>query len=570
VTEKMVHNPASILPFHPCEKARRVLCLAHRTIPGWPFTPILRRSMRLKLTLYLPILAFIILVGLVLRIVSYTWNTRLYGDVNLFALAAREYALHGELQYPMKYEFSDNVPYLALTTPASQHPPLWSWLGGSLARLFGTSDTFSLLKPLSLLCGLGLLLSSFALSRRVEIYHEARIALGLACLSPVLVDFSANGSMYILSAWVIVLSSLLLMHFDPARWSHGLLAGLLCGLGYLVHSSLLLLPVAFLLPLIAGYHFTWVPKTSSTGNPSLRQRLPAIGSFLLAFLASLSPWLLWNFRNFQRPFYSISSYYLLDKLGLLKTGIYGDVISARLSGPLSASILSTYAILAAKAWWATSRQVFMVLGPFILLIMLFGLVQLYRTRKDGKLYALAAPAFLYALAIALWATNKFRFLVPLLAPAYLLAAIGFASLLVRSKWYRWLGYLCLVGGLVWMLASYLGTPQPTFYYGNETAQDARIYDQMRPLAGELARQEPGVTLGVAQALDGGIETVYWTGFPFVAGRGMGLDEWHKLAVDFNVRYVWADEATLELAHAAFPEARQIRKNPPFYVFEIVH
>jgi hypothetical protein len=521
--------------------------------------------MRFKLSLSMLVLAGIILVGLALRLASYSWNTRLYGDVNLFALAAREYALHGELQYPMKYEFSDNVPYLAMTTPASQHPPLWSCLGGEIARLAGSADTFGVLKMLGLVCGTGLLFSVFSLSRRLEMHGEVLAALALACLSPVLVDFSANGSMYILSAWVIVLASLLLLRFDPYRWSHGLLAGLLCGLGYLVHSSLLLLPAAFLLPFIADRRYSWIPSPSKTDKTQLRRRLSGLGAFLLAFAASLSPWLLWNYHNFQRPFYSISSYYLLDRLGLLKTGIYGEVISSRVSQSLSAGVLWGYAILAAKAWWATGRQAFMVLGPFTLFLILLGLVHLYRTRKEGRLYALVVPALLYALAIALWATNKFRFLVPLLAPAYLLAAVGFAILLMRGRWYRWLGWLCLAGSLIWMGAGYLGTPRPTYYYGNETAQDALLYDHMRPLAGELAALGPGVSLGVSQALDGGIETVYWTGFPFVAGRGMGMDEWRKLAIDFDVRYVWADETTLPLAETAFPNARLILKNPPFSI-----
>jgi hypothetical protein len=45
--------------------------------------------MRFKLSLSMLVLAGIILVGLALRLASYSWNTRLYGDVNLFALAAR-------------------------------------------------------------------------------------------------------------------------------------------------------------------------------------------------------------------------------------------------------------------------------------------------------------------------------------------------------------------------------------------------------------------------------------------------------------------------------------------------
>ncbi|MDD2696519.1 MAG: hypothetical protein PHD58_11400, partial [Anaerolineales bacterium] len=79
----------------------------------------------------------LILAGICLRLASYQWNRRLYGDINLFALTARQFALYGRWEYPMKYDYSPNVPYLTLNTPASQHPPLWPLLGGMTARLIG-------------------------------------------------------------------------------------------------------------------------------------------------------------------------------------------------------------------------------------------------------------------------------------------------------------------------------------------------------------------------------------------------------------------------------------------------
>ncbi len=59
------------------------------------------------------------------------------GDVNLFALTAREYAESGELNYPMKYDFSEKTVVgftsnlLNLSIPHYGHswPVLWliSW-----------------------------------------------------------------------------------------------------------------------------------------------------------------------------------------------------------------------------------------------------------------------------------------------------------------------------------------------------------------------------------------------------------------------------------------------------------
>ncbi|MDH4209458.1 MAG: hypothetical protein OEV76_11335, partial [Anaerolineae bacterium] len=83
------------------------------------------------------IITFCALVaGSALRIASFHWNDRLQGDVNLFALAAREFVNHSRLYYPMKIEYSDQVEYRALQAPADYHPPLWSFVGGLLGKIF--------------------------------------------------------------------------------------------------------------------------------------------------------------------------------------------------------------------------------------------------------------------------------------------------------------------------------------------------------------------------------------------------------------------------------------------------
>ena len=53
----------------------------------------------------------LVCLALGLRASSFQWNDQLQGDVNLFALTAREFRHSGELRYPIKYEFSDQVPY---------------------------------------------------------------------------------------------------------------------------------------------------------------------------------------------------------------------------------------------------------------------------------------------------------------------------------------------------------------------------------------------------------------------------------------------------------------------------
>ncbi|MDD2695993.1 MAG: hypothetical protein PHD58_08705, partial [Anaerolineales bacterium] len=74
--------------------------------------------------------------------------------------------------------------------------------------------------------------------------------------------------------------------------------------------------------------------------------------------------------------------------------------------------------------------------------------------------------------------------------------------------------------------------------------------------------------GYSQALDGGIETVYWSRLPFIAGRGLGTAEIRKLATDFRVDYAWADLATQPALLAVFPDARVLARSDPFIVLEV--
>ena len=159
------------------------------------------------------LLCLLLLAGVALRAASFVWNTRLQGDVSLFALTAREYVQHDRLYYPLKWEYSDHVPYKTLASPASQHPPLWPFAAGLLGKLFRTEDTFPLLKLLGEVTGIGLLVLAALIGWRRGWWAETLAAVAFLALSPALVDYSANGSSYILSATLLVLAALLMVRF---------------------------------------------------------------------------------------------------------------------------------------------------------------------------------------------------------------------------------------------------------------------------------------------------------------------------------------------------------------------
>lgn len=499
--------------------------------------------------LFATLVSFMLLAGLFLRVASFVWNDRLQGDVNLFALTAREFVLHDHLYYPMKYEYSDNVEYQVLCSPASQHPPLWSFIGGLLGKVSGTDDTFALLKVTCEIAGALLIAIIAYAGMHAGWPREALVAASCIALSPALVDFSANGSPYMLSAIVVALATILLERSRDREAASYVLAGALCGLGLQVHSALTLMPIAFLA------FWLW--------DGSLKPK--GLIGFALAGLLAVAPWMLWNLLHFGKPFYSYSSYYILEKLGLAQTGIYGDVITTRISGAVDATLLKRYALLVAETIRAALRSYLLELGPFCLALMLVGTVTLFKANRR-RAVAFVLPCAIYAITISLWATFKYRFLVPLLPAAYVAAAFGLVKLCDKRRFWRLAGYVCLLGTLAWGIPSFFEKP-PTRYYLDDDIH-AADYEKMRPLAIALGSLEPGVTLGYSNSLDGGIETVYWHRFPFVCGRGFNMQEVQKLVHDFDVRYIWTDESTAQQIASEFPEASVILTNEPYYVLAL--
>lgn len=505
---------------------------------------------------YFLLILAILGLALALRVASFGWNTRLQGDVNLFALTAREMATHHRLYYPMKYEYSDHVEYLTLANPATQHPPLYPFLAGVLGWVFDTDDTFFLLKLLTELTALLLFAVIVLTGLRQKRPMETALALLFIAISPMLVDFSANGSVYIGMATVLVLATILLANFRYQGWRDYVLAGLLCGLGLQIHNTLSFLPVLFGLVWLSEY-----------------RRRPWKGLVVFGLTAGLvlSPWMLWNLHHFGRPFYSYSPLFLLMQWGLAQEGVFGDIVTARSTG--SADL----------AFWA--RQIGPVLqilplflfsyllevGPFCLLLALVGgMSALRRNLRRGIILIL--PTLICLIMPNLTAIFRGRYVAPLLPMTYVTTAFGF-TWLWRNPSRRRLALIGLFGTILWVLPQYFQTP-PTRYYVQDRGH-AKYYTTMKELAQDLSQREPGVVLGYARGLDGGIEGIYWHQLPFVRGRGNGPphedypgQKLQKLAADFHVRYIWADDSTLAELQRVFPHGQIVLQSFPFYVLEL--
>jgi hypothetical protein len=489
-------------------------------------------------------------LGLFLRVAALRWNTRLQGDVNLFALTARELRRHGDLSYPMKYEYTERTPYRSLTSPATQHPPLFPWLAGIAAIASHTDDTFSVLKAICFASGT-LLLLLFA-ATGLKYYPEAFLALFLAATSPILVDFSANGSPYMLAA--VLLYSVVL---SVARFRYDLprdyaVAGLLTGIGFITHGVLICVAAVFV---VAG-----LARLS-------RLRPSGVAIFAGAALLPILPLLVWNLKHFGVPLYSSAPLYALSRLGLMKEAIADSAVTLITHDAPLSQVASAYGVrLVDSAHYLLARTREEVPLPAIILALL-GFYSIAR-RNQRAAFALLGTGAMYALVVCAWATDQQRFLVPGVPLLFLAAGFGATELVHRSA-------SILAGGLlawavIWNLLAIDEAP-PTRYYENDATYAAQ-YASMRRVVSELSLRPPRPVLGYSTTLDGGAETVYWDGFPFIRGRGyQGLMEpaiVRKLVADFDVGYVWTDRSSVDLARRILPCARVIVENADYAVLQL--
>lgn len=499
--------------------------------------------------------------GCISRVWSFQQNTRLYGDVNLFALTARQLALHGRLTYPMKYDYTPQALYLSLESPASQHPPLWPLFGAILARLWDSTDTFLMLKLFSLFTGFCLWILFLPKTESSSLVKL--IPFGLMAISPWVVDFSTNGSPYIFITLILILAEWLRSPKLPTQKSVLIGFGAFCALAILTHYNLILLPLSFVIGIL------------TQENIAARKKLLNLGLFFIALLFFLSPWLLWNWNTFGQWIHTPSSYYLPEQLGLAQIELAQDRVVWTVKVLPIPSVLERYSLLLAKSAWAGGRQFIDMLTPpgiFCLLVAL-GLHWKQKPLRPStswiirELRVLTSPVMLYLLTILLWATSKTRFLIPLLPASYLLIGESIEHGLRTIKgrpWLLWTGIAIL---FLWTMLPYRLQPF-NLYYGAETPSHAQQYDQMRELANLLAAKPGGVILGVSPSLDGGIETIYWTKQPFVTGRGLNESILKKLAADFQVRYLWSECTQRDTLQRLFPNPLLLLSNDLYCVLEL--
>ena len=145
-----------------------------------------------------PILILLTVVGGLWRLASFRFNVWPHGDVVIDAAISESVAWHGQLLVPFVDVRYYPIERFGFGYPLDQHPPLWPLLGVPLVWL--TGDGYVALKLVSLAIGVALIPLAYVALRRHIGAGPALFASALTAGSFPLVDFSGNGSLWVLLA----------------------------------------------------------------------------------------------------------------------------------------------------------------------------------------------------------------------------------------------------------------------------------------------------------------------------------------------------------------------------------
>jgi len=386
-----------------------------------------------------------ILAGIALRLAALAWHEHPQGDVLLDTGVARQLA-SGE---GFSSGFQRGTALVRGDGPvppqdmADQHPPLWPLLGALLGGVAG--DAFGGLKLASLAAGLALLALTWRIADRLvesvpgHPVHLPALATALVALSFLMLEFSADGALYMAQALLVLLLVERLAAPQPDVVAPGLVLG---ALWLLNHQAAVLLPVPALVYAVGA-------------PPGRRGRAVALGVLAVgvACLAQL-PWWWRNAQLFGNPFHSTNAYYALEKAGVhASLSIEGGQPVARFpDAPLWRVLLGAqrtflppnvlYLALAGLLLWPGVAGLAASGAPALLRAAVAG--------RDRRLLALlACTAALLAITLA-WPYTKLRYYVPLTPLVVLLGARVLAASPTRGErrvaWLLAAGFVALLAG----------------------------------------------------------------------------------------------------------------------------
>jgi len=412
------------------------------------------------------ILTAIVLLGLVLRLFSLSWNISPHadveGDMKIGALFLETGRLWDEPPNPLSPRQPALFPIDSREgIPALQHGPVWVLLGSGLSSLwqgYSETDVYLALRLLSVICGAAMIVMLWIVARSVIGKEGALVCALWASVSYLLIDYSGNGAFYALQGTLYLLW--LWVALRKPTWKRSAALGAVTGFAYLVnYQSIILLPTSIVLELF---------QYKSARRSLLNMVIVTIMAGLLA-----SPWLIRNAILVGDPFahHLVNSNYIFSK-----SGIHETVVNYVYQFPDAWERYSAILSMILTSWlpnnsFYIARKLF-ILAPIAFIFFSYGLIgQVLEKERRNRLLPVLLLFAAHFLISASWPITKFRYFVPLLPIVFLLSydAIRY---FVQNRRTRMLTLTLITASLcLSSVLTYLSVPTHTYYYDGAITTD---------------------------------------------------------------------------------------------------
>ena len=411
-------------------------------------------------------LFLILALALVPRLFSLTWNAVPHGDTEMDVRAARAIAAQGNLvigefarvEGPAYLYPPERTGYKELLI---QHPPLWAALGAAVSAAAGI-DAYLALRILSVVAGMAVIVlaSRFA---RIFVNEAAAIAVSAwLAASYLMIDFSGNGSLYMVQAglYVVWLWTAVAGGVVGKQGTRAVLFGVLAGAGYLLnYQMIILLPASVILLL--------------PGNGTVAAKLARI--LVCAAVASLIvlPWFVRSAAVYGDPFFHQywNLTYLYNKAGLEKI-FEGNVYRYELDAVQKASLLADMVLewLPNNLYYA-ARKLF-ILAPVAFVVFCYGLIDYaFSLKRLRRVFPVLLLLALHSAISTLWPVVKFRYFAPMLPLVFLLALEHLYAVRLSERVRRILIDATLACIIVLSFFTYRAIPTHTYYFNGAITTD---------------------------------------------------------------------------------------------------
>jgi len=478
-----------------------------------------------------PYLILFTFFGTIFRFMAWNFNDIPHGDIHLDYAAAWGFVKYHKLVLPFIAPRYNAVKQFEYYYPLDQHMPLWPLLGG-ITTLLNGYNVYSNFKILTLIFGTMLIPCSYWAFRKTFGDKSALLASTFIAFSYILIDYSGNGSLYILHALLFVL---IILFVDTSKMGNSIIIGGLIGFAYLLNYQAIITLIAMVIIYIFRYAFD-------------KHKIKNVYTLVLSMMTLIiliTPWFIRNYLVFDDPFYNVNIEYLKTKLDITSELVISNGV---IKSVISTDNIHIKNIISKIFVWASRNLLYFIgrialLVPIVSIFVPFGIISIIQSKKCKKLndatLLIVALFGLHLLISCLWPVFKFRYFVPILPLTIGLGSYGIFVVELKEKTRRTIIILSVVALIVIGIITYIRVPTHTSYYDNNDLYHYRV--------GEADwQQDERALIDTAENLDKHTDNViiapiplfFYAGRPIVLATGVSNPDILKYFIDkYNINQI---------------------------------